>query len=157
MKRGKRGGRATRPFSFLHLIHLSTFSSFPHSLSSFSSLFTSRPAYDVTRRETFESLEDVWMREVDAYSTVDAAVRMVVANKADRESEREVPRSEGEAFAKRHDCLFAETSAKLGLAVGQAFEELVLKALDTPALLAGGSAGLAVGGGAPGRVSSSCC
>ena len=97
------------------------------------------------------------MREVDAYATVDAAVKMVVANKADREGDREVPRAEGEAFARRHGCLFAETSAKLGLAVGQAFEELVLKALDTPALLAGGGGGLAVGAGAQGRASSSCC
>ncbi len=97
------------------------------------------------------------MREVDAYATVDAAVKMVVANKADRDGEREVPRAEGEAFARKHGCLFAETSAKLGVAVGQAFEELVLKALDTPALLAGGGSGLAVGGASPGRAASSCC
>jgi Ras-related protein Rab-18 len=97
------------------------------------------------------------MREVEAYATVDAAVKMVVGNKADMEAAREVPRAEGEAFARRHGCLFAETSAKLGLAVGQAFEELVLKALDTPALLAGPGGGLAVGGAAPGRTASSCC
>lgn len=41
-------------------------------------------AYDVTRRETFESIEDIWMREVDMYSTVDNAVKMVVANKVDK-------------------------------------------------------------------------
>ena len=40
--------------------------------------------YDVTRRETFESLEEIWMREVDLYSTVDQAVKMVVANKVDK-------------------------------------------------------------------------
>jgi GTPase SAR1 family protein len=39
--------------------------------------------YDVTRRETFESLADIWMREVDMYSTVEDAVKMVVANKTD--------------------------------------------------------------------------
>ena len=81
-----------------------------------------------------------------------------MGNTVDREADREGARAEGEAFARRHGCLFAETSAKLGLAVGQAFEELVLKALDTPALLAGGAGGLAVGGAAPGgRTSSSCC
>ena len=42
--------------------------------------------YDVTRRETFESLEEIWMREVDLYSTVDQAVKMVVANKVDKVS-----------------------------------------------------------------------
>lgn len=39
--------------------------------------------YDVTRRETFDSLADVWLREVDMYSTVEDAVKMVVANKTD--------------------------------------------------------------------------
>ena len=43
-----------------------------------------RAAYDVTRRETFESIEDIWMREVDMYSTVDDAVKIVVANKVDK-------------------------------------------------------------------------
>ncbi len=39
--------------------------------------------YDVTRRETFESLEDIWVPEVNMYSTVEDAVKMVVANKLD--------------------------------------------------------------------------
>jgi Ras-related protein Rab-18 len=39
--------------------------------------------YDVTRRETFENLEDIWMKEVDMYSTVEDAVSMVIANKVD--------------------------------------------------------------------------
>ncbi len=43
-----------------------------------------RAAYDVTRRETFESIEDIWMREVDMYSTVEDAVKIVVANKVDK-------------------------------------------------------------------------
>ena len=115
-------------------------------------------AYDVTRRETFDALEDVWMREVQLYSTVDAAARMVVGNKVDRAGgegggEREVSRAEGEAFARRHGCLFAETSAKLGQAVSDAFEELMLKVLDTPALLETGASGrmhLAGGGGGAG-------
>ena len=38
----------------------------------------------MTRRETFESIADIWMREVDMYSTVDNAVKMVVANKVDK-------------------------------------------------------------------------
>ena len=39
--------------------------------------------YDVTRRETFDDLEGVWMKEVDMYSTVEDAIKMVVANKVD--------------------------------------------------------------------------
>jgi hypothetical protein len=39
--------------------------------------------YDVTRRETFEDLERIWMKEVDIYSNIEDAVKMVVANKVD--------------------------------------------------------------------------
>lgn len=39
--------------------------------------------YDVTRRETFEDLAAVWMKEVEMYSTVDDLIQMVVANKVD--------------------------------------------------------------------------
>jgi hypothetical protein len=39
--------------------------------------------YDVTRAETFTDLESIWMKEVDIYSNVEAAVKMVVANKVD--------------------------------------------------------------------------
>ncbi|CAL8462221.1 g1752 [Coccomyxa elongata] len=115
-------------------------------------------AYDVTRRETFESIEDIWMREVDMYSTVDNAVKMVVANKVDKEAEREVSRAEGAAFARKHGCLFVETSAKINVAVGQAFEELVMKILDTPSLLtASNSSRLNVGGSSNNNATSSCC
>lgn len=39
--------------------------------------------YDVTRSETFESLEHIWLNEWEMYSTVEAAVKMVVGNKVD--------------------------------------------------------------------------
>lgn len=95
--------------------------------------------YDVTRRETFESLADIWMREVDMYGTVEECVKMVVANKTDLGALREVPKQEGVDCARAHGCLFVETSAKGDVAVSQAFEELVLKVLETPSLLAGTS------------------
>lgn len=52
-------------------------------------------AYDVTRRETFENLSEIWLREVDMYSTVQDAVWMIVGNKIDRNAERAVSRAEG--------------------------------------------------------------
>ncbi len=39
--------------------------------------------YDVSRAETFDSLADIWLREVDMYGTVEESVKMVVANKTD--------------------------------------------------------------------------
>jgi GTPase SAR1 family protein len=84
-----------------------------------------RPVYDVTRRETFDNLSEVWLREVNMYSTVPDCVKLVVANKVDREGERAVTRAEGVAFARAHGCLFMEVSAKSRLGVQEAFAELV--------------------------------
>lgn len=112
--------------------------------------------FDVTRRETFESLGDIWMHEVDMYSTISDSIKMIVANKTDLEDLREVTRSECIDFAKKHGCLYVETSAKDNVAVGQAFEELVMKVLDTPSLLEGHSNTLGLKNGSEAQ-SSSCC
>lgn len=39
--------------------------------------------YDVTRRETFTNLSDVWAKEVDLYCTNKDCVKMLVGNKVD--------------------------------------------------------------------------
>lgn len=92
------------------------------------------------------------------YSTIDNAVKLVVANKVDKQIEREVARDQGSAFARQHGTLFVETSAKANTAVNQAFEELVAKILETPSLLqdAGGSR-LHVGSTNTRTGGSSCC
>ena len=61
--------------------------------------------YDVTERSSFESIESVWMKEVDMYSTVENAIRMVVGNKTDLGSARGVSSEEGHELAKRHGCV----------------------------------------------------
>lgn len=81
--------------------------------------------YDVTRRETFDNLSEVWLREVNMYSTFPDCVKLVVANKVDRDGERAVTRAEGVAFARAHGCLFMEVSSKSRLGVQEAFAELV--------------------------------
>ncbi|KAM7513835.1 hypothetical protein LguiA_003418 [Lonicera macranthoides] len=95
--------------------------------------------YDVTRRETFTNLSEIWAREIDLYSTNQDCVKMLVGNKVDKESERVVMRKEGVDFAREYGCLFIECSAKTRTNVQQCFEELVLKILDTASLLAEGS------------------
>lgn len=42
--------------------------------------------YDVTRRDTFTNLSDVWAREVELYSTNKDCAKMLVGNKVDRVS-----------------------------------------------------------------------
>jgi Ras-related protein Rab-18 len=83
--------------------------------------------YDVTRRETFTNLVDVWGKEIELYSTNQECVRMLVGNKVDRESERGVSREEGIALAKELNCMFLECSARTRQNVEQCFEELALK------------------------------
>ncbi|KAL6998171.1 Ras-related protein RABC2a [Sarracenia purpurea var. burkii] len=95
--------------------------------------------YDVTRRETFTNLSDVWAKEVDLYSTSKDCVKMLVGNKVDKESERAVSREEGIALAKDYGCLFLECSAKTRENVEQCFEELALKIMDVPSLMEEGS------------------
>jgi len=95
--------------------------------------------YDVTRRDTFTNLSDVWAKEVELYSTNQDCVKMLVGNKVDIDSERVVSREEGIALAKELGCLLLECSAKTRENVEQFFEELALKIMEVPSLLEEGS------------------
>lgn len=89
--------------------------------------------YDVTRRDSFNSLE-IWLNEIETYTTNPDVVKLLVGNKIDKDN-REVSREEAAAFARSKAMLFIECSAKTRLGVQQAFEELVMKILETPTLL----------------------
>ncbi|MBA0841934.1 hypothetical protein Goarm_001786, partial [Gossypium armourianum] len=98
--------------------------------------------YDVTRRETFTNLSEVWAKEFELYSTNQDCIKMLVGNKVDKESQRVVTKKEGIEFARENGCLFIECSAKTHVNVQQCFDELVLKIVDTPSLLAEGAKGV---------------
>ncbi|XP_042496309.1 ras-related protein RABC2a-like [Macadamia integrifolia] len=95
--------------------------------------------YDVTRRETFTDLSEVWAKEIELYSTNQDCIKMLVGNKIDKESERVVTKEEGMAFAQEYGCLFIECSAKTRENVEKCFEELDLKIMEVPSLLEEGS------------------
>ncbi|KAL3626917.1 Ras-related protein rabc1 [Castilleja foliolosa] len=40
--------------------------------------------YDVTRRDTFTNLHDIWAKEIDLYSTNQDCIKMLVCNKVDK-------------------------------------------------------------------------
>lgn len=77
--------------------------------------------YDITRRETFEHVLS-WLEDARAHSSTDMAV-ILVGNKADLEHRRQVSKEEGETFAKEHDLMFIETSAKDNTGVEEAFSK----------------------------------
>ncbi|XP_022765481.1 ras-related protein RABC2a-like isoform X2 [Durio zibethinus] len=95
--------------------------------------------YDVTRRETFTNLSEIWAKEVELYSTNHECIKFLVGNKVDRDSERAVTREEGMALAQEHKCSFLECSSKTRENVHQCFKDLILKILEVPALLEKGS------------------
>jgi Ras-related protein Rab-18 len=103
--------------------------------------------YDITARDSFENLQH-WLSEVDVYSTNESCVKMLIANKSDQAASRTVSKKEGQAFAREHNMLFIEASAKTQDGIQQAFDELLQKILDVPALLEEeGSAGAGSGSG----------
>ena len=40
--------------------------------------------YDVTRRDTFTNLSEIWAKEIELYSTNQDCIKMLVGNKVDK-------------------------------------------------------------------------
>merc|ERR1712071_130064 len=78
-------------------------------------------AYDITVSQSFNSITH-WLSEATKFAA-NNTVLMLVGNKSDLEVAREVTIDEGENFAKEHNILFIEASAKTGENVEEAFLE----------------------------------
>jgi len=75
--------------------------------------------YDITRRETFHHLTS-WLEDARRHSNSTMTI-MLIGNKSDMDTRRAVTYEEGEKFAKQHDLIFLETSAKNDDNVEEAF------------------------------------
>jgi len=75
--------------------------------------------YDITRRDTFTHLTR-WLEEVRQNGNPDTTI-MLIGNKSDQDSRRQVSTEEGERFARDNNLIFLETSAKTAHNVEDAF------------------------------------
>jgi small GTP-binding protein len=78
--------------------------------------------YDVTDRKSFVNIAH-WLAEVERYCGNDI-VRVLVGNKSDCTSDREVAYEEGQTTADARSMLFMETSAKRAINVEKLFNEI---------------------------------
>ncbi|KAI7871572.1 small GTPase superfamily [Spinellus fusiger] len=80
--------------------------------------------YSITSYSTFERVER-FRDQIFRVKDVDNVPLMLVGNKCDKVTEREVTREEGCAMAKRLACDFIETSAKTCVNVERSFYQVV--------------------------------
>jgi Ras-related protein Rab-2A len=66
--------------------------------------------YDITRRQSFQNCVN-WLEEIQEHG-YNKMLIILVGNKCDLENQRQVPKDEAEAFARKNDLIFFETSAK---------------------------------------------
>jgi len=84
--------------------------------------------YDITRRETFNHLTR-WLEEARQNAN-QSMVIMLIGNKSDLDHRRQVSKEEGEQFAREHNLIFLETSAKTAANVEEAFINTAQKIYD---------------------------
>ncbi|KAJ6240658.1 small rab-related gtpase [Anaeramoeba flamelloides] len=85
--------------------------------------------YDVTRRETFDNLED-WINKIYMYASSDVKI-MLIGNKIDLEEKQYVTKEEGLEFARNHKMMFIQTSANTKEGIRQAFHKLARKIIPS--------------------------
>ncbi|XP_051972266.1 GTP-binding protein Di-Ras2 [Xyrauchen texanus] len=81
--------------------------------------------YSITSKQSLEELKPIFEQVCLIKGDVENIPIMLVGNKNDETSGREVESSDGEAMAKRWKCAFMETSAKTNYNVKELFQELL--------------------------------
>ena len=79
--------------------------------------------YDISNYATFESIQS-WIDDCTKQAS-NTILLFLIGNKKDLSENREVSYDEGEAFAKSHNMMFLETSAKTGENVNEIFDKSI--------------------------------
>jgi len=79
--------------------------------------------YDISNRQSYTRLP-IWLKEITD-NALEEIIVMIIGNKTDLGSTREVTTEEGKSFAKQNNYIFLETSALEGTNVVKTFDELV--------------------------------
>ena len=85
--------------------------------------------YNITSRESFENLKNVWLEDVMNYGEK-YKVLAVVGNKCDLYEQEAVPEEDGRKFAQEHDAIFMNVSARDGTNINTLFDYCVKKYFD---------------------------
>ncbi|KAL9128503.1 MAG: hypothetical protein Q9217_002829 [Psora testacea] len=80
--------------------------------------------YSITSRQSFEEIL-TFQQQILRVKDKDYFPIIIVGNKCDLESERQVSRQEGEDLARQFGCAFIETSAKSRINVDKSFYDIV--------------------------------
>lgn len=79
--------------------------------------------YDITNKQSFVDLQ-LWLSEVEKHGR-ENVVKILIGNKKDLESQRQVSTEEASKFAESQGMKYLETSAKDGLNIEESFVNLV--------------------------------
>ena len=85
--------------------------------------------YDITRKDSFENLKNVWLKELKDHADKNVVLG-VAGNKSDLYEKEEVPEQEAREFAKSIGAIFCLTSAQTNSGIEELFEEMGKKFLD---------------------------
>ena len=85
--------------------------------------------YDITMKESFESLKKFWIKDIKEYTDEDI-ILAIVGNKADLYDNEDVSEEEVREFAESIGALFRLTSAQNNTGIDELFKDLAIKYLD---------------------------
>ena len=85
--------------------------------------------YDITRKDSFENLKNVWLKELKDHADKNVVLG-VAGNKSDLYEKEEVPEQEAREYAKSIGAIFCLTSAQNNSGIEELFEEMGKKFLD---------------------------